>query len=436
MRKTNKGVTKLQVAIIAVVIVIVVIAGIAYYFYHLPATVTTPPPKDKVVFGVVCAQTGVYAGLTQMFTLPYYQWVVEEQNAKGGLYIPEYGKRLPIELKIYDDGSDVETNLRLTEKAIVEDKVDFLFAPSGAEICFAATSVYEKYRVPVVLMTIEVDDLGRAIRKGDIRYSFPVYCASEWYAPHLVNFLKSTGSKRVGIIYPQIRAGIDWAKDFYSEIKASGVAEIVVYEAYPYPTEDLSPLIRKMMEAKVDAAIACAEGPDSILFVRQSIELGFYPPVIMSGPGCEVPAIDLPIFGTEALKGFMNFNEYQGIGYSVFRQNPGLWKWCEEHKRRLGALPFTNALLPYLGYKALLQAIEEHGLNREKVRNALASETFKIDVYGFEVLFRFRPGEMGAEILNVKTGCFSQWQGAEMPEIVWPPEGASAPWIPWRPQKG
>lgn len=61
---------------------------------------------------------------------PVYQMWVDEINADGGIYVEEYGKKLPIEFIQYDDKSDIATMTQLLEKLIVEDKVDFVLAES------------------------------------------------------------------------------------------------------------------------------------------------------------------------------------------------------------------------------------------------------------------------------------------------------------------
>ena len=47
----------------------------------------------------------------------------------GSIYVKEYGKKMKIELKVYDDTSDLSTMTRNLEKAIVEDQVDFILPP-------------------------------------------------------------------------------------------------------------------------------------------------------------------------------------------------------------------------------------------------------------------------------------------------------------------
>ena len=50
---------------------------------------------------------------------------VKEVNAQGGIYVKEEGKKLPVEMLVYDDKSDMGTMTRLLDKLILQDKVDF-----------------------------------------------------------------------------------------------------------------------------------------------------------------------------------------------------------------------------------------------------------------------------------------------------------------------
>ncbi len=72
---------------------------------------------------------------------------VEEVNAKGGLMIKEYGKRLPLEVAKYDDKSDIGTMTKLLEKTILEDKVDLIFSPWDTAFIYAAAPIANKHKM-------------------------------------------------------------------------------------------------------------------------------------------------------------------------------------------------------------------------------------------------------------------------------------------------
>ena len=87
---------------------------------------TGMPDKDKIVVGMSRPLSGPLAAVGDSAFKPIYETWVPMVNDEGGIYVEEYGKKLPIETIIYDDTSDPATMARLTEKLILEDKVDFL----------------------------------------------------------------------------------------------------------------------------------------------------------------------------------------------------------------------------------------------------------------------------------------------------------------------
>ena len=81
---------------------------------------------------------------------PAYKLWVDDMNAAGGLTVA--GKKLPIEMIVYDDQSDLDTSMRLLTKLMEEDKVDFVFGPYSTAFLFAGGRCGQRARVrPVQL---------------------------------------------------------------------------------------------------------------------------------------------------------------------------------------------------------------------------------------------------------------------------------------------
>ena len=106
---------------------------IPVFMFLFCVTLNAAPAKDKIVIGQAIALSGPLAGGVAIAGGPIYELWVEEVNKKGGIYVKEYGKKLPVELKRYDDKSDIGTMTNLLEKLILQDKVDFVF-PLGAPL--------------------------------------------------------------------------------------------------------------------------------------------------------------------------------------------------------------------------------------------------------------------------------------------------------------
>jgi hypothetical protein len=62
---------------------------------------TESPAKDKIRIGQAIALSGPLAGGVAIAGGRIYVMWVEEVNKRGGIYVKEYGKRLPVELIRY-----------------------------------------------------------------------------------------------------------------------------------------------------------------------------------------------------------------------------------------------------------------------------------------------------------------------------------------------
>ena len=70
-----------------------------------PTEVPKPPAPEYIEFGASIPLTGNFGSLGNM-VLPGYEFAVEAINATGGVYVEEYGVKIPIRLTYYDDESD------------------------------------------------------------------------------------------------------------------------------------------------------------------------------------------------------------------------------------------------------------------------------------------------------------------------------------------
>ena len=92
-----------------------------------PTAVPEPQPVLKI--GVSVSQTGATANLGSNLKDGYAFWM-DRVNELGGIQVGD--KKYLVELVYYDDASDAETSVKLTEKLITDDEVSFLFGPFGS----------------------------------------------------------------------------------------------------------------------------------------------------------------------------------------------------------------------------------------------------------------------------------------------------------------
>jgi branched-chain amino acid transport system substrate-binding protein len=358
--------------------------------------------KDKIVIGTAISLSGPYASGAGMTQIPNYKLWVEEVNAKGGLYVKELNKKLPLELKIYDDKSDLGTAVKLIEQLILKDKVDFILPPWGTAMNFAIAPVINKYKYPVIGPTISSEKLREIAHK--VPYFFGILNMPREQAEALVEILVEAGVKKVALIYVADAYGIEWTSKVAPDLGLKKI-DIAVFQSYPLDTKDLSPLLKTIKAADVDALLCMSYPGDTFLLTKQARELGYNPKLLYLGVGVAFPVYKQMFGGPDVVEGIMGAGAWNPkVPY------PGAKAWYDRHVKRWGTEPdFWASAFAYASLQILEQSIEKVGsLDRKKIRDFIATQTFStvIGPVKFEGGFNVQsPGEIG------------QWQKGQF-EIV------------------
>ncbi|MGB9881104.1 MAG: ABC transporter substrate-binding protein, partial [Anaerolineae bacterium] len=183
------------------------------------SNVETRPAKEKIVVGQAVSLSGPL-GPASITTRAVYEIWVKEVNAKGGIYLKDLGKKLPVEYVTYDDKSDVGTMTKLLEKLILEDRVDLVLPPWGTEMLYAAAPIANKHRY------VLVGAAGGAAKLKEIMpnlpYVFQVLNFSETQAPALIAILKELGIRTVAVIHHDHLHGVEYASVTVPKLKEAG----------------------------------------------------------------------------------------------------------------------------------------------------------------------------------------------------------------------
>lgn len=371
--------------------------------------------KDDIRIGFSMALTGLYAPAAKGQHEAYLLWE-EQVNKKGGIFVKEFNKRLPVKLVYYDDKSEAETAVKVYEKLITDDKVDLLFSPNSTTIHFAIFPIAEKYKVPIVGSTAA----SVKLRELKSRYFwFVTATMPDLQMKALVNFLKSLKVKSVAVVCVQeIFPRENY--EFLIPLLKEGGFDIVLQKDYPRGVKDLIPLLSEAKSKNPDAFIALTYVPDTMLITTQVQEIGFNPKFFFELVGAASVAFG-PKFG-EATEGICTFGHWSPKG-----KWPGAREFHDNYVAKFKAKPdYLNSSLAYVACQIVEQAVERAGtLNWEKIRDVIAKEEFS--TINGPINFT------GSE--NLRTPYMVlQWQKGEI-EIAWPPEVATAkplyPKPPW-----
>jgi branched-chain amino acid transport system substrate-binding protein len=354
------------------------------------SVVRAAPAKDKIRIGWVTSLSGPYAsGVPGTYGMTYDLWI-DEINAKGGILVKEYGKKLPIEVIRYDDKSDVGTMTKLLEKTILEDKVDFIFSPWGTAMLFAAAPIANKHKYILIGGPGGADKLRSIMPK--LPYFFSVLNTAEAQMPPLAQILGEARTKKAAIIYIEDLHGIEYRDVGLRELKKRGI-EVVMAKSFPFGTKDLSPLLKEAKAANVDAFLGFVYPDESFLVTKQAMEINFNPKAFFLTVGPFLVEYR-EAFGAKTVEGVM------GGGAWNEKVSPGARQFRDAFIKKFKVEPsYWGPLFMYSSLQFFEKAIEEAGtLNQKKIRDLLATRTYDTAMgpMRFEKGFNTtHPGEIG-----------------------------------------
>ncbi|MBN2040087.1 MAG: amino acid ABC transporter substrate-binding protein [Spirochaetes bacterium] len=328
------------------------------------------PQKDKIVFGGARPMSGVFSGFEDSAFGPIYKMWAKEVNKKGGIYVKEYGKKLPIELKIYDDKSDMGTMTRLLEKLIVEDKVDFILPPCSTAFLFAGAAIAKKYNKILIGGEGGASSMEKQLPNMPNVFMTLQY-SNRYQMPALAEVFKDVGVENVAIFFIEDLHGIEYQSQATAEFAKVGI-NVVMIKGVPFEMKDVSALLKQAKAANVDAVCAFTYPPVTFNMIGQAKELGINFKAMLLGPGGEFGPLP-GMFGNETIEGVMfegafsrksteKINEFVDLFMSYYKPDQFGW-W--------GGANY------YAGLQCLEQAIEKAGtLDQTKIMEVMGEEKF------------------------------------------------------------
>jgi branched-chain amino acid transport system substrate-binding protein len=365
---------------------------IPVFMFFVYTSCDAAPAKDKIRIGWVTSLSGPYASGVAGTNGPVYDLWIDEVNARGGIYVKEYGKKLPIELIKYDDKSDVGAMTKLLEKAIMEDKVDLILPPWGTAMLYAAAPIATKHKY------ILLGGPGGAVKLKEIMakvpYFFSVLNTAETQGPALAEIFAELKVKKAAIAYIQDLHGIEYRDVIQAEFKKKGI-QVVFAKSFPHGTKDLTPMLKDAKAANVDAFLGFVYPDEAFLMTGQAMEVGFNPKAFFLTVGvCLAPYRDT--FTARGVEGVM------GAGAWNSKVSPGAKKLEEGLMKRKAVIDYWGQLFYYSSLQFFEKAIEEAGtLNQEKIRNVMATKTFDTAL---------GPMKFDKGFISVHPGEIGQWQ--------------------------
>ena len=351
--------------------------------------------KSTITIGMARPVSGVFSVYETSVFGPIHRMWVKEINDAGGIYVKEYDKKMPLEVTLYDDTSDLGTMIRMSEKLMLEDKVDFLFPTCSTAFLFAQAEVATNHGY----MLISAEGGAAELSKVYDRYPmvFHTINHSTTQIPALVDIFTEQGIKSVFIVFLNDLHGIEYSAASAPAFAAADI-EVKGLKSIPIEIEDLTPVLNEAMASGADAFLLYAYPQHNYPAIGQAMAIGYNPKVFLTGPGSSYDDV-VNIYGdaVEGLMGFGAYNEKSSPGVKDFiakyrAANPGV------------AVDWWGHLLYYATLQVWQQAVEGVGT----LDNAAVAEYIKNNK------FQTVMGEIWYENNAIAEECFlgniGQWQ--------------------------
>jgi branched-chain amino acid transport system substrate-binding protein len=363
----------------------------------IPAYAQPAAPKT-IKIGILISFTGP-DGMVGKPAKDGYELAVEKINKDGGVYVKEYGKKIPLELLIMD----METN---PEKAVARAEAlnqQGAVIVCGTTLMSATSDIFEKNKLPAITSLVTTVGL---FERG-FKYYFGISKMNDGVVDAIyATFAKIPKGQRP-TQWAIWQEQTDWIVELFDLARQKAPAQGVTFVSdskYPMLAQDMGPLILEAKKAGAEVIFSAPVPPDAITMLKQMKELDYHPKAIMMIRACDDPA-------WVKMTGPMGDYVIGCPDWHPALNYPGVKELNTAYKAKFGTETHITSGNAYASIQIAAAAIEKAGtLDRAKVRDAIA-DIDMMTVYG-PVKFN-----KGRRVYAPPVA--TQWQKGIM-EMIWP----------------
>ena len=369
----------------------------------LPLNAASAADRKEIRVGAPISMTGggVMPAAEQKWA---YQTAVADINKKGGVFVKELNKKLPIKLILADDKSLPDGASSAMERLIKRDKIDFGLSSDSTPKNLAAATIAEKYKVFFSISRAWPEEVEKQNYKWVASFFFSPVGAAEVPFKIWDKLPEAERIKKPVLFMEDDQDGQAFGEAFKAMAAKHGY-KFVMDDPYPVGAIDYSSQVLKMKGLGADALLWLGNPTDAITLLRNIKAAQTKLRYIHGWRG---------LWPTEFLKAMGKDSNYI-IHDGFWTENngaPGSKELGERYKKQFGK-DSVSIGQDYANVQMLVMAIEKAGsLDSAKVRSVYVNGEFKGTTQG-DLKF------------NDKAVCYTQsiaaqwWNGERMP--IWPP---------------
>lgn len=466
------AITRLETCLVIVIIILAIIAGIGYWqaatitpgtiTITSTQTVTAAPGTAATVTETITKSTTVTETVTRTTTListvsavtPAPEFIkiglmapltgpwsfigahlekgaiiaVEEINNKGGVYVAQYGKRIPIKLISADDKASIDEGVAVVKRLIFLDKVDLIIGIYDTPEAMAVVPIAVEAKVPIIF------DGGGSMRNVVKDYSYAFH-----YEIHTHDWTGTELQFLVDVVKPlvapnrNLKIAILCEDSPFGEIAMEGYTwnketkglpvDFVTVVKYKWGETDFHSHMTRIKDTKPDAVIVAATPEQAAHAIEHGLrDVGLKTVYI------GLPCLEEPHF-YELVGKFGDYVVYDSRFTPYQPYKPVAKDFVERYKTKWGELPSFMAPLTYDMVKIAAYAIESAGtLDKAAIKDALTKLNIPADEFLAPMLNNrvawddYNEAHMSSFVIQLR---WNEALGKLEPYIVWgPPEVA------------
>jgi len=372
----------------------------------LPQTGAPATAPDSVKVGAVVPLTGRYAPLGEQVKNGY-ELAFEAINRDGGVNVRQFGKKIPLELRLLDDESDPTKTVQREEALFAENVVSYL-GGAGSDLHAAAAPIAEKNKTPYLGVAFALNQ----IHQQGLKYLFSPFPKSPGLAKMTFDMMDSLNPKptRVAIFAERTDWGAELRDLWKREAQPRGY-QIVAEEEYAPGAQDFSSQVLAARTGGAEALLALPTPPDGLAIIRQMKELDANVRLYFM-----IRAPDNASWGQNLGRD----GDYVILapGWSPDLKFQGVEQVKQAHQTKYNKPADALVGVSYGSVQILANAIERAGrLDRDAIRDNIAST----DMTTVAGPVKFNPDGTGQVVVVA-----NQWQNGRQ-VLVWPRDQAAAP---------
>jgi branched-chain amino acid transport system substrate-binding protein len=293
--------------------------------------------------------------------------MIEAQIQKaGGIQGPD-GLYHPLEIVIYDTGSDESKAVLAAKKLIGEDNVLAILGASQSGETMAIMDTVQKAGVPLIS---PASSMRISEPVGDRKWVFKTSFSDRHLALTTAQFLADQGWTKIGWLSVNTAWGDSGKTEFEAAAKKAGIT-ILASEKFEAGDTDLTAQLTKIRGTNPQALLIWAIMPGGAIATKNAHDLSFKMPIVSVGA---TTAKYLELATKEAAEGV-----YQTTGKLTVNkglpdtdpQKKPLQKFISDYQALYGAEPESFAANAYDACQITMLALKKAGADRSKIRDEL-----------------------------------------------------------------